>query len=120
MLDVNEIAGDESYFSVAGVQVSSDHKILSYGVDTRGRRFYDLRFIDLETGEHLADSIDDVTPDHVWANDGKTIIYVRQDPDTLRSHRVTEERVGKGCHTQMKPHTLLAADPRENRHCSIS
>ena len=94
VLDVNEIAGDESYFSVAGVQVSSDHKILSYGVDTRGRRFYDLRFIDLETGEHLADSIDDVTPDHVWANDGKTIIYVRQDPDTLRSHQVFTHELG--------------------------
>lgn len=94
VLDVNEIAGDESYFSVAGVRVSSDHKTLSYGVDTRGRLFYDLRFIDLETGEHLADSIDDVTPDHVWANDGKTIVYVRQDPETLRSHQVYSHELG--------------------------
>lgn len=94
LLDINEIAGDAAYFSVTGVQVSPDHKILSYGVDTRGRRFYDLRFIDLETGEHLADSIDDVTPYHVWANDSKTIVYVRQDPETLRWYQVYTHELG--------------------------
>ena len=94
LLDINEIAGDEAYFAVAGVQVSPDHKILSYGVDTRGRRFYDLRFIDLETGEHLSDTIDDVTPYPVWANDGKTIVYVRQDPDTLRWYQVYTHELG--------------------------
>jgi len=88
LLDINEIAGDEAYFSVSGVQVSPDHKTLSYGIDTRGRRFYDLRFIDLESGQHLADSIDDVTPYYVWANDSKTIVYVRQDPETLRWYQV--------------------------------
>jgi len=94
LLDVNEIAGDEAYFSVAGVQVSPDHKTLSYGIDTRGRRFYDLRFIDLETGEHLADSIDDVTPYYVWANDGRAIVYVRQDPNTLRWYQVYTHELG--------------------------
>jgi len=94
LLDINEIAGDEAYFSVTGVQVSPDHKTLSYGVDTRGRRFYDLRFIDLETGEHLADSIDDVTPYHVWANDSKTIIYIRQDPETLRWYQAYTHELG--------------------------
>ena len=94
LLDVNAIAGDEDYFSVRGVEVSPDHKILGYGVDTRGRRFYDLRFIDLETGKHLDDTIDDVTPYYVWANDSKTIVYVRQDPETLRWHQVYAYTLG--------------------------
>lgn len=84
LLDVNEIAGDEKYFSVQGVQVSPDHKTLAYGFDNRGRRFYDLRFIDLETGRHLDDTIDDVTPFYAWSADGRSIVYVRQDPQTLR------------------------------------
>ena len=94
LLNINEIAGDAAYFSVTGVQVSPDHKTLSYGVDTRGRRFYDLRFIDLATGEHLEDTIDNVTPFHVWANDGKTVVYVQQDPDTLRWYQVFTHEIG--------------------------
>ena len=55
LLDINELAGDEAYFAVRGVKVSPDHKTLGYAFDTVGRRFYNLRFIDLETGEHLSD-----------------------------------------------------------------
>jgi oligopeptidase B len=99
LLDVNEIAGDAAYFSVAGVRVSPDHKTLSYGVDTRGRRFYDLRFVDLATGEHRGDTINDVTPFHVWANDGKTVVYVRQDPDTLRWYQVYTHELGGDSNT---------------------
>ncbi len=94
LLDVNAIAGDETYFSVRGVEVSPDHSILVYGVDTRGRRLYDLRFIDLETGEHLDDRIEDVTAIHEWANDSRTIVYVRQDPETLRFHQVYTHTLG--------------------------
>ena len=94
LLDVNAIAGDEAYFSVRGVEVSPDHSFLAYGVDTRGRRFYDLRFIDLASGKHLDDAIDDVTPYFVWANDNKTIVYVRQDPETLRWHQVYTHELG--------------------------
>ncbi len=94
LLDVNAIAGDEDYFSVRGVKVSPDHRILGYGVDTRGRRFYDLKFIDLETGKYLDDIIDDVTPYYVWANDSKTIVYTRQDPETLRWHQVYTHELG--------------------------
>ena len=58
LLDINELAGDEPYFAVRSVKVSPDHKTLGYAFDTVGRRFYNLRFIDLETGEHLSDEID--------------------------------------------------------------
>ncbi len=94
LLDVNAIAGDEEYFAVRGVGVSPDHKILGYGVDTQGRRFYDLRFIDLETGEHLDDTIDNVTPNYVWANDSKTIVYIRQDAETLRWDQAYTRQLG--------------------------
>ncbi len=99
LLDVNAIAGDEDYFSVRGVRVSPDHQTLSYGVDTRGRRFYDLHFIDLATGDHYADTVDDVTTNYVWANDSKTIVYVRQDPDTLRWNRAYTHELSGGADT---------------------
>ena len=64
--------------------MSPDHKTLGYAYDTVGRRFYNLRFIDLETGEQLSDQIDNVTPDYEWSADSRSIIYIRQHPDTLR------------------------------------
>ena len=87
LLDVNELSDGEGYLSVSGVTVSPDHTLMVYGVDDVGRRRYSLRVKNLETGEHLADQIDDVTANVVWANDNRTLFYSRQDPDTLRTYQ---------------------------------
>ena len=96
LLDVNKEAEGETYFSVRGFKISPDHKRAGYGVDTTGRRFYDLRFIDLESGEKLADQIDDVTGIYEWAADSNTLFYVRQDPETLRWDRIYRHELGSG------------------------
>lgn len=94
LLNVNELAGDADYFAVSNFSVSPDDRIAVYGVDTAGRRFYDLHFLDLETGELLADNIPRTTANVVWANDSKTILYGKQDPETLRSYRVFRHTLG--------------------------
>jgi oligopeptidase B len=105
LLDINSIAGDEAYFHVDGVRVSPDHRTLAYGVDTRGRRFYNLRFIDLEAGEHLEDEIPDVTPDFEWSSDGSSIVYVRQDPETLRWYQAYHHVLGDNADTLLYEET---------------
>jgi len=94
MLDVNKLAGDADYFSVRGFSVSPDDRIAAYGVDATGRRFYDLYFLNLETGELLPDQIRNTTSNFVWANDSQTILYGKQHPDTLRSYQVLRHRLG--------------------------
>ena len=94
LLDVNQLAGDADYFSVTGFEVSPDHRMAAYGVDTRGRRFYDLYFLDLDTGETLSATIKDVTGDFEWANDSRTILYTQQHPETLRSYRIFRHTIG--------------------------
>ena len=59
-----------------------------------GRRFYTIRFRDLSTGEDLPDVLPDITASLAWANDNKTIFYVRQDPLTLRAYRVYRHVLG--------------------------
>jgi oligopeptidase B len=88
LLDVNVEAGDAPYYSVQGFQVSPDHTRAAYGIDTVGRRFYDLHFIDLETGAKLPDVVENATSNFLWAADNQTIIYARQHPETLRWERV--------------------------------
>jgi len=88
ILDVNEIAGGNEFFSVTGVTASPDNRMLVYGVDNVGRRRYELRFKDLETGKQLDTVIEDVTGRAVWANDNNTVFYTRKDPETLRAYQV--------------------------------
>ena len=95
LLDVNKLAGDAQYYAVRGFRVSPDGRTASYGVDTDGRRFYDIYFLDLDSGELLPDKISNVTPNFRWANDSKTVIYTKQHPETLRSYRVFRHTLGR-------------------------
>lgn len=87
ILDVNEIAKGQSYTSVSGVMPSPDHKWIVYGVDNVGRRFYDLYFKNIETGEVSKSIVPTTTGNVEWA-DSQTIFYTLQNPETLRAERV--------------------------------
>jgi oligopeptidase B len=93
-LDENVLAGEHEFFAVKGLQVSEDHKLLAYAQDTVGRRLYTLRFRDLESGQDLEESLVDVTGNSVWANDGQTIFYTRQHPETLRWYQALRHKLG--------------------------
>lgn len=94
LLNGNELAEGHEYFALRGLEVSPAHDLLLYGVDTVGRRFYTLRIKNLTTGEILPDVLPDVTGNATWAADNQTIFYTRQDPETLRSHRVYRHVLG--------------------------
>jgi oligopeptidase B len=94
LLDVNAGAEGHDYYAVRGFTVSPDHTVAVYGVDTQGRRFYTLHFLDLETGQPLPDVIENVTGDVAWAADGRTVLYTRQDPETLRSYQAWRHGLG--------------------------
>ncbi len=98
LLDVNIEARDAPYYSVVGFQVSPDHTLAAYAVDTVGRRFYDLHFIDLETGAKLSDVIEDTTSNFRWATDSQTIIYAKQHPETLRWEKILRYGLGSDRH----------------------
>jgi oligopeptidase B len=94
LLDVNHMAEGYEYFAVGGNSVSSDNKILAYGVDTLSRRNYTVYFKNLETGELLADQIPMTTGGVTWANDNKTVFYMLKDSVTLRSERIMKHTLG--------------------------
>ena len=94
MLDGNALAAGHGYFAVMGWAVSPGNDVLAYATDTVGRRISTLRFKRLATGEVLADTIPEVTGNVVWALDGRTVFYSRQDLTTLRSSRVFRHLLG--------------------------
>jgi len=93
LFNCNEMAKGHAYFKLGGLSISPDNKFASFGVDIVGRRIYAIQIKNLETGEILADKVENVTGASVWANDNNTIFYVRQDETTLRADKVFRHKL---------------------------
>jgi oligopeptidase B len=96
LLDVNVLAEGHDFYSVSAgpSSVSPDGRYLAWAADTSGRRFYTIRFLDMETGHMLDEVIASVTPNVAWASDSRSLFYAKQDPETLRRHRIFRHIVG--------------------------
>lgn len=94
LLNVNEMAKGYKFYRVTGLTVSTDNKMLAYGVDTVSRRKYTIHFKNLETGETLGDKIPNTTGRAAWANDNKTVFYPLKD-ETLRPYKILKHYLGK-------------------------
>ncbi len=116
MIDANQLAEGHDFFSLGSLSVSSGRDVLAFSVDTVGRRFYALRFKNLKTGDMYDDFLPDVTGNVAWANDNKTIFYTKQDPETLRSHRIYRHVLG----TDPAKDVLVYEEADEEFSCFIS
>ncbi|WII72842.1 S9 family peptidase [Bdellovibrio sp. 22V] len=88
LLNGPELAKGHPFFETTGPRVSPNHKMMAFGMDTVGRRFYTLHFKDLTTGQTLPEKIENVTGNLEWADDNETIFYTQQNPETLRWEKV--------------------------------
>ena len=94
LFNVNEMAEGHSYYNLAGLSISPDNKLVSFGVDTLSRRKYTLYIKDLETGKIFDESIPLTTGGSTWANDNKTLFYTHKDEQTLRSDKIYRHVLG--------------------------
>ena len=89
ILDLNAVAGGNSFFKVSLVRPSPDHTKLVYLADAEGSERYTIFVKDLESGETLPDQIAN-THDAEWANDSRTLFYSTMDkeyrPDKVWRH----------------------------------
>ena len=93
VLDQNVEAEGHEYFSLGVFDVSLDHRVLAYAVDTTGGERHHLRVRDLEAGVDLPDEIPDVYYGSAWAADDRHLFYVRPD-DAMRPHQLWRHRLG--------------------------
>ncbi|MCU4176913.1 S9 family peptidase [Marinilabiliaceae bacterium N1Y90] len=87
-LDVNTLAEGYTYYAASGIRISPDNKILAFGEDTVSRRVYTMRFLNLETGEFLADEIPNCQAGGAWANDNRTFFYTTKNKVSLLSEKI--------------------------------
>ncbi len=94
LLNVNEMAKGFRYFDVMGISVSPDNKYLAYGVDSVGRRKYEIHFKNLVTGEILPDKISRTTGNVAWLNNSMEVFYSKKDR-TLKPYKIFKHKLGE-------------------------
>ena len=94
ILDEPALAKEFEYFRLGAVSVSNDGSLLAYSTDTDGSERYRLSVKDLDTGELLADEIEETTGNAVWAADDRSFFYTVVDanwrPWQVRRHVLGE------------------------------
>ncbi|MEO7445741.1 MAG: S9 family peptidase, partial [Ferruginibacter sp.] len=94
LLDVNAMAEGHEYYSIGGITVSPDNRLLAYSVDAVGRREYTMLVRDLITRRLFNDAIPGTEGSAEWAADNKTFFYVSKNPVTLLSEKVKRHVLG--------------------------
>jgi oligopeptidase B len=115
VLDLNVLVIGHSFLEVGDLEVSPDHATAAYTVDTTGGERYELRFRELAEGRDLADIVPDVYYGLAWADDGRTIFYVRPDA-AMRPESVWRHTLG----TSAADDALVFADDDERFDVVVS
>ncbi|MBB4119654.1 oligopeptidase B [Mesonia hippocampi] len=95
LFDINKMAEAYEYYKISGISISPDNKKAIFGVDTVGRRQYELYIKNLETNEVENLGIKNTTGGVAWANDNKTFFYTQKNEVTLRSDKIYKHTLGK-------------------------
>lgn len=94
LIDVNEWAEGHDYFSLTGLTVSPDNRLLAFSVDTLSRRIYTIKVKNLETGEILPDEIKGTSGGSAWAMDSETFFYTVKNEITLLGEHIDRHSLG--------------------------
>ena len=98
LLDVNELANGYEFYELGEVALSPNEQLMAYSEDTDGRRIYTVRFKDLNSNKMLDDILENTEGQVVWANDNKTVFYVKKDLKTLLGYQVFRHELGSEQH----------------------
>lgn len=93
ILDINDLAENESYMAVSSMTISDDDNLLAYSIDNKGFRQYMLQIKDLRTGELLPERVERVGS-VVWAADNQTIFYTVEDEEQKRQFQFYRHVLG--------------------------
>ena len=94
LLDQNKRAEGHEYYRLADLDISPNQTLMGISEDTVSRRRYDIRIKNLQTGEFFPEVIENTSGQIVWANDNKTLFYVRKHSTTLLPYQVYRHQLG--------------------------
>ncbi len=93
LLDLNLMAPNYKYLQLGDIDITIDHSMLAYSLDTTGDENFTLYIKDLNTGKILPDMIKDTSGLMHWSGDCQTIIYTLLDQES-RAYKVYRHQLG--------------------------
>ncbi len=91
-LDHNRLAEGYDYYVIGSINISPDHSIAAFSVDTAGTEKMSIFFKDLCSGKIISDTIHNTGYPMAWANDNRTFFYATTDetnrPFTIFAHKL--------------------------------
>lgn len=94
LLNENERATGKKFYQVGGFDFSPNNQLFAFSEDEVGRRKYTIRFMDLSSRKLLKDEIKVTDGSVIFANDNKTVFYVKKDEQTLRECEIWRHEIG--------------------------
>jgi oligopeptidase B len=115
ILDENLLAEGHDYLDVGSMAMSPDHRLLAYGVDTRGDERFEVHVRDLMTGEELPESIPGCSYGLAWSSGSDVLFYTRPD-EANRPHQAWRHALM----TDPAKDTLVYEEADERFHLGVA
>ena len=115
ILDCEKKSKRHTYFNVASISHSHDHKHVAYNIDTNGSEYFSIFIEDIQKQELLSPEIKNTTGDIVWSLDNNYIFYVRLDQNH-RPTKVFKHKIGSNSEKDL----LIYEEKDPSFFCSIN
>lgn len=93
VIDVNQLAEGQPYFSLGTYKVSPDHQLVAYTSDTIGNEAYSLYVKNIHTRDLIEEPISGLSYAIEWANDNQTLFYTTRD-EAYRPYKLFLHKLG--------------------------
>lgn len=93
-IDENARAKKNPFYDLGNWVPSPNNQLVALCEDFVGRRNYTISFRNYNTTEFLTDKLEESDGAIEWANDNKTVYYIKKDAQTLRSFQVYRHVLG--------------------------
>ena len=115
ILDCEKKSKTHTYFNVASISHSHDHKHVAYNIDTNGSEYFSIFIEDIQKQELLSPEIKNTTGDIVWSLDSNYIFYVKLDQNH-RPTKVFKHKIGSNGENDL----LIYEEKDPSFFCSIN
>jgi oligopeptidase B len=114
LIDENVLAEGQEYCALGAFEVSPDHRLLAWSLDTEGDEDHVLRIRDMETGEDHPEAIPGTSYGVAWASDNRTVFYTTLD-ESRRPWRVWRHHLG----TDRADDVIVHQEDDDRFFCSV-
>jgi oligopeptidase B len=115
ILDCEKKSKTHTYFNVASISHSHNHKSVAYNIDTNGSEYFSIFVEDIDKKEILSPEIKNTTGDIIWSLDNIYIFYVGLDQNH-RPTKVFKHKIGSDTNKDL----LIYEEKDPSFFCSIN